>query len=132
MKVSATGITSLATSCKAMNNNKVFGKCKKRIILYFTGTGNCLYVARQLAKENDENTESSPPILPLVSNGINLYRKRNDRCTQFCPRGNYSLETGWRTGARRLRVLLCLHSELSAEGEIPQRAHLAHGHQAGE
>ena len=57
LALSATGITSLATSCKAMNNNKVFGKCKKRIILYFTGTGNCLYVARQLAKENDENTE---------------------------------------------------------------------------
>lgn len=27
---------------------------KKRIILYFTGTGNCLYVARQLAGENAE------------------------------------------------------------------------------
>ena len=57
LALSATGITSLATSCKAMNNNKVFGKCKKRIIFYFTGTGNCLYVARQLAKVNDENTE---------------------------------------------------------------------------
>ena len=57
LALSATGITSLATSCKAMTNNKVFDKCKKRIILYFTGTGNCLYVARQLAKVNDENTE---------------------------------------------------------------------------
>ena len=27
---------------------------KKRIILYFTGTGNCLYVARQLADEHTE------------------------------------------------------------------------------
>ena len=27
---------------------------KKRVILYFTGTGNCLYVARQLAKEDTE------------------------------------------------------------------------------
>ena len=27
---------------------------KKRIVLYFTGTGNCLYVARQLAGENGE------------------------------------------------------------------------------
>lgn len=29
-------------------------KTKKRIILYFTGTGNCLYVARQLADEHTE------------------------------------------------------------------------------
>ena len=27
---------------------------KKRIIFYFTGTGNCLYVARQLANEHTE------------------------------------------------------------------------------
>ncbi len=27
---------------------------KKRLILYFTGTGNCLYVARQLADEDTE------------------------------------------------------------------------------
>lgn len=27
---------------------------RKRVILYFTGTGNCLYVARQLAGENSE------------------------------------------------------------------------------
>ncbi len=27
---------------------------KKRVILYFTGTGNCLYVARQLAKDGTE------------------------------------------------------------------------------
>ena len=27
---------------------------KKRLIFYFTGTGNCLYVARQLADENTE------------------------------------------------------------------------------
>ena len=37
-------------------------------------------------------------------------------CTQVCPRGNYSLETGG----------------VKAQGEIPQRAPLAHGHQAGE
>ena len=30
------------------------GGKKKRIILYFTGTGNCLYVARQLAKDGTE------------------------------------------------------------------------------
>ena len=29
-------------------------KTKKRIILYFTGTGNCLYVARELADEHTE------------------------------------------------------------------------------
>lgn len=67
LALSATGITSFATSCKAMGNNKVLGKCKKRIILYFTGTGNSLYVARQLAKENDENTEllSIPQMMKL-------------------------------------------------------------------
>ena len=30
------------------------GSKRKRIILYFTGTGNCLYVARQLADENTQ------------------------------------------------------------------------------
>lgn len=39
----SSGLFSLA-SCE--------GGKKKRVILYFTGTGNCLYVARQLAKEN--------------------------------------------------------------------------------
>lgn len=39
------GITSF-TACDNMQ--------KKRIIFYFTGTGNCLYVARQLAGENTE------------------------------------------------------------------------------
>ena len=43
--VTATGISSLA----ACGNSP-----KKRIILYFTGTGNCLYVARQLADNNTE------------------------------------------------------------------------------
>ena len=41
----AWGISSLASCSK----NK-----KKRIILYFTATGNCLYVARELADENTE------------------------------------------------------------------------------
>ena len=31
-----------------------FPDAKKRIILYFTGTGNCLYVARELADEHTE------------------------------------------------------------------------------
>lgn len=43
--IASSGLFSL-TSCE--------GKGKKRIILYFTGTGNCLYVARQLAGENGE------------------------------------------------------------------------------
>lgn len=37
--IAASG-ASLLTSC---------GSGKKRVVLYFTGTGNCLYVARQLA-----------------------------------------------------------------------------------
>lgn len=43
--VASSGVFSL-TSFKAKKN--------KRIILYFTGTGNCLYIARQLAGENAE------------------------------------------------------------------------------
>lgn len=43
--IASSGLLSLA-SCEE--------KKKKRIILYFTGTGNCLHVARQLAGENAE------------------------------------------------------------------------------
>lgn len=43
--VAASGLTPLA-SC---GNHS-----KKRVVLYFTGTGNCLYVARQLAGEDGE------------------------------------------------------------------------------
>lgn len=43
--MSASGLLSL-TSCEK--------KDLKRVILYFTGTGNCLYVARQLAGNNSE------------------------------------------------------------------------------
>ncbi len=42
--LSASGITAL-TSCSDK---------RKRLIFYFTGTGNCLYVARQLANDNTE------------------------------------------------------------------------------
>ena len=43
--MSSSGLMSL-TSC---GNKDV-----KRVILYFTGTGNCLYVARQLGGKNSE------------------------------------------------------------------------------
>ena len=43
--VASSGLLSL-TSCEGRKN--------KRIILYFTGTGNCLYIARQLAGKNAE------------------------------------------------------------------------------
>ena len=43
--IASSGMFSLA-SCEAKRN--------KRIIFYFTGTGNCLYIARQLAGENAE------------------------------------------------------------------------------
>lgn len=43
--MASSGLFSLA-SCE--------GKKNKRIILYFTGTGNCLHIARQLAGENTE------------------------------------------------------------------------------
>ena len=43
--IASSGLFSLA-SCEAKKN--------KRVILYFTGTGNCLYIARQLAGENTE------------------------------------------------------------------------------
>ena len=43
--VASSGLFSLA-SCR--------GKKNKRIIFYFTGTGNCLYIARQLADDGTE------------------------------------------------------------------------------
>lgn len=43
--VASSGLLSLA-SCEA--------KKSKRIIFYFTGTGNSLYIARQLAEANTE------------------------------------------------------------------------------
>ena len=43
--IAPSGLLSLA-SCEERK--------KKRVILYFTGTGNCLYVARQLANEHTE------------------------------------------------------------------------------
>ncbi len=43
--IASSGLLSL-TSCESKKN--------KRIILYFTGTGNCLYVARQLAEDGAE------------------------------------------------------------------------------
>ena len=43
--VASSGLLSL-TACGA--------KCKKRVLLFFTGTGNCLYVARELAGEAGE------------------------------------------------------------------------------
>ena len=38
---------------------------KKRIILYFTGTGNCLYVARKLADEHTELLSIPQLVIPL-------------------------------------------------------------------
>lgn len=47
--MAGTTMTAGVTSFAACGNMQ-----KKRIIFYFTGTGNCLYVARQLADENTE------------------------------------------------------------------------------
>lgn len=46
MAIASSGLLSSLASCGE--------RSKKRIILYFTGTGNCLYVARQLAGEHGE------------------------------------------------------------------------------
>lgn len=43
--LTSSGLLSLA-SCKAQT--------RKRVVLYFTGTGNCLYIARQLAGDSGE------------------------------------------------------------------------------
>ena len=43
--VASSGLLSLA-ACST--------KCKKRVVLFFTGTGNCLYIARQLAGKDGE------------------------------------------------------------------------------
>ena len=48
--VASSGLLSL-TSCE--------GKRNKRIIFYFTGTGNCLYIARQLAGADTELLSNS-------------------------------------------------------------------------
>lgn len=58
--VASSGLISLA-SCGTRD--------RKRVILYFTGTGNCLYVARQLA---DNNTElmSIPQLMKQETIGI--------------------------------------------------------------
>ncbi|MDO4161185.1 MAG: EFR1 family ferrodoxin [Prevotellaceae bacterium] len=45
MAIATSGVSSLASCAE---------KRHKRIILYFTGTGNCLYIARQLATEDTE------------------------------------------------------------------------------
>lgn len=48
--MSSSGVLSL-TSCDR--------KDAKRVLLYFTGTGNCLYVARQLAGKNGEKNPNA-------------------------------------------------------------------------
>ena len=53
--VASSGLLSFA-ACSA--------KGKKRVVLYFTGTGNCLYIARQLAGKDGEILS----ILQLVKN----------------------------------------------------------------
>lgn len=54
----ATTGTSILTSCTGSKKSKSM----KRVVLYFTGTGNCLYVARQLAGKDGE-TLSIPQLM---------------------------------------------------------------------
>ena len=49
------GLLVAGAACMSMPALTAYeNKTKKRIILYFTGTGNCLYVARELADEHTE------------------------------------------------------------------------------
>lgn len=46
--------SAVATSSGLLSLTSCEGRRKKRIVLYFTGTGNCLYVARQLGGKDAE------------------------------------------------------------------------------
>lgn len=53
-RMGATVIGAAAASSGLLSLTSCAGKSDRRIILYFTGTGNCLYVARQLAGADTE------------------------------------------------------------------------------
>ena len=54
LKLMGTGVASVFFASSGLTTLSSCAKAKKRIILYFTGTGNCLYIARQLTDENTE------------------------------------------------------------------------------
>lgn len=54
LKLMGTGVASAFFATSGLTTLSSCAKAKKRIILYFTGTGNCLYIARQLADKNTE------------------------------------------------------------------------------
>ncbi len=53
-RMGAAVISAAAASSGLFSLTSCEGKTPKRIIFYFTGTGNCLYIARQLAGANTE------------------------------------------------------------------------------
>ncbi len=53
-RMSAAAVSIVMASSGLLSFASCGEKKKKRVILYFTGTGNCLYVARQLADEHTE------------------------------------------------------------------------------
>ena len=55
-------LTTVMTSSGIMALTSCSESAKKRVVLYFTGTGNCLYVARQLAGKDGE-TLSIPQLV---------------------------------------------------------------------
>lgn len=75
--VASSGLLSLA-SCE--------GKKNRRIIFYFTGTGNCLYIARQLAGEHAELL-SIPQMLAL-NLGVVIGLVVLTSCTRWMPMWN--------------------------------------------
>lgn len=54
IRVGAAVASVIAVSSGVMSMTSCTERQRKRVILYFTGTGNCLYVARQLADEYTE------------------------------------------------------------------------------
>lgn len=53
-RIGATMLSSAIASSGLFSLVACKKETKRRIILYFTGTGNCLYIARQLANDGDE------------------------------------------------------------------------------
>lgn len=53
-RMGAAAVSVMAASSGLLSFTSCEDRKKKRIVLYFTGTGNCLHVARQLAKDDTE------------------------------------------------------------------------------
>ena len=97
LAATAVGLPSL-TSCS--------GKKTKRVILYFTGTGNSLYIARQLA---DENTEFCFACIQNCPQKAIQFAKLED--DPLLSRGELNLEARYRNENVSLAYLRAANSQ---------------------